>query len=343
MKIHRLVALAFIPNNDPLKVIVDHIDRDKTNNNVKNLRWVNFKQSSNNVTFKPHSSGRKVVQLDLDGNKIKIWPCIAEAARQLSIDKNGISNVCLGKTHKQKTAGGFLWEYVTEEIKEPETWIDVSDDVWLSDLGRLYYPYGKRYTRGTYAQSTGYYSVTLDGRKRPVHILVAEYFIPNPDWETKLIVNHLDGNGKNNHVNNLEWATYQRNTRHAVAIGRLKSKPQEYNGMSRPMGYFENGIMIRTFKSCTDAARDAGVALSTFKTYMAKENCSYKYIDGKIGRKGQSIRRKIAQYDRRGTLVATYETLMDAVRATGYARSTIQQKLKNTATFPHNDNFRYAD
>lgn len=36
--IHRLVALAFIPNPDNLPT-VDHIDINKTNNNLSNLRW----------------------------------------------------------------------------------------------------------------------------------------------------------------------------------------------------------------------------------------------------------------------------------------------------------------
>ena len=37
--IHRLVAEAYIPNPDNLPT-VDHIDFDKTNNSVNNLRWM---------------------------------------------------------------------------------------------------------------------------------------------------------------------------------------------------------------------------------------------------------------------------------------------------------------
>ena len=39
MGVHRLVALLHVPNLDK-KEQVDHIDRDKRNNNVANLRWV---------------------------------------------------------------------------------------------------------------------------------------------------------------------------------------------------------------------------------------------------------------------------------------------------------------
>jgi len=38
MKIHRLVAFAFIPNPE-MKPTVDHIDECKTNNCLSNLRW----------------------------------------------------------------------------------------------------------------------------------------------------------------------------------------------------------------------------------------------------------------------------------------------------------------
>lgn len=39
-RVHRLVALAFIPNDDKTKDTVDHIDGNKTNNNVANLQWL---------------------------------------------------------------------------------------------------------------------------------------------------------------------------------------------------------------------------------------------------------------------------------------------------------------
>lgn len=55
--IHRLVAQAFIPNPNNLPM-VDHIDADKSNNNVDNLRWVTNYQNLNHYGFeklKEHS------------------------------------------------------------------------------------------------------------------------------------------------------------------------------------------------------------------------------------------------------------------------------------------------
>jgi len=47
-KIHRLVALAFIPNPEN-KREVDHKDRCKTNNHVSNLRWATSSENSQNI------------------------------------------------------------------------------------------------------------------------------------------------------------------------------------------------------------------------------------------------------------------------------------------------------
>jgi hypothetical protein len=59
--------------------------------------------------------------------------------------------------------------------------------------------------------------VCIGGKRRFVHRLVAEKYIPNP--ENKPQVNHKDGNKLNNSVGNLEWVTNQQNRDHAVKNG----------------------------------------------------------------------------------------------------------------------------
>ena len=45
--VHRLVAETFIPNDDPInKTTVDHINGDKTNNHISNLRWLSNSENS---------------------------------------------------------------------------------------------------------------------------------------------------------------------------------------------------------------------------------------------------------------------------------------------------------
>ena len=45
--LHRLIALAFIPNPDN-KPFVDHINRNRGDNRIENLRWATFKENTHN-------------------------------------------------------------------------------------------------------------------------------------------------------------------------------------------------------------------------------------------------------------------------------------------------------
>ena len=57
------------------------------------------------------TKGRKVDQFDKDGNYIKTYVSIAEAARELNISKAGIGFVLKGE---HKTAGGYIWKHHIE-------------------------------------------------------------------------------------------------------------------------------------------------------------------------------------------------------------------------------------
>ena len=109
-KVHRLVGIMFIPN--PLnKPEVNHKFGIKTDNRASQLEWATTSENQKHaydIGLNNHYK-RKVLQYDLNGNFIKEWDSIKEAAYYLNIKyHNSITNCCGGRS---KTAGGFIWKY----------------------------------------------------------------------------------------------------------------------------------------------------------------------------------------------------------------------------------------
>ena len=85
----------------------------------------------------------------------------------------------------------------------------------------------------SYQNTAGYLKVNLydkNGKckKKYVHRLVAEAFIPNPLHKPN--VNHKDCNVKNNSVDNLEWCTQSENILYCSRLGRHKTPEYRVNG-----------------------------------------------------------------------------------------------------------------
>ena len=74
----------------------------------------------------------------------------------------------------------------------------------------------------------------LDGSKRTfrVHRLVMMAFNPVENMD-ELEVNHIDGNKKNNKLENLEWCTASENQIHAFKTGLNKSRRGEESNFSK--------------------------------------------------------------------------------------------------------------
>lgn len=93
-RVHRLVAMAWIQNDDyENKPFIDHIDGDRTNCNVKNLRWVSQRENINYAVENGSFSQAKpvIVKNVLNGEVFKL-PSVSKALEKIGYTKGGGNN-----------------------------------------------------------------------------------------------------------------------------------------------------------------------------------------------------------------------------------------------------------
>lgn len=135
---------------------------------------------------------------------------------------------------------------------------------------------GKAKKRG----KTKYLMVTLYDNGKGVnvetHRLVATAFIENP--QQKKQVNHKDGNGQNNHVDNLEWVTESENAKHSVEV--LGHNPKEWKA-KKILQKTLDGELVKEWESTWEVQRQLGfcqVSISRCCRRKKKSGIMYGYL-----------------------------------------------------------------
>ena len=135
----------------------------------------------------------------------------------------------------------------------------------IYDDGRVYSKFSNKFLKGADVRGYLVYHLYIDGKEINVsaHRLVAIFFIPNPN--NYPMVNHIDGDKKNNKSYNLEWCTCYHNNKHARDNGLnnvSKSNSERWN---------DDDFRNKVSKNISKTRKEKGVA-------KGKNNPKFRYI-----------------------------------------------------------------
>lgn len=124
--LHRLVAAAFVKNDNPSLDIINHLDNNPSNNRADNLEWTDYKgnmqwaASQGRMKYHPgnlkkaHASKRvSVIAIAPDGRRMK-FSSQAEAEAVLGVSHKHIAQCCR-KEYGYKSLKGYTFEYADQE------------------------------------------------------------------------------------------------------------------------------------------------------------------------------------------------------------------------------------
>lgn len=200
---------------------------------------------------------------------------------------------------------------------------------YITTTGELFNSKTGNWLKGQYNKKNGYksYNISIDGEHHRLyaHRMVAETYLPRIEGKTE--VNHIDGNKKNNNLENLEWVNSKENKIHAKKIGLYD------NNLCKVYCFDENKKLVCVYESIRDAC-----AINHFnESWMVEQlnrkikTLSHGYYWSRTSNNDFEIQlhnnsgRAVAvgQYTIDGVLVEKFKSYSEVERKTGYRAERI--------------------
>jgi hypothetical protein len=226
-------------SKNPLEQIVNFpIEKYKYTYQVSNLGYV--VSASTDIKLKIYNINSKGPSVRVSNKYFNLASIIAKAFLDYTDKDEETKIICyrdndINNTKLNNIYIATVTEYLNNTYKSNWKQINQYPEYYVSEDGQIWSKVTKKILQQHINSGLGYYRTCINGKQISIHRLVAEEFIENPNKYD--VINHKNGDKKDNKVSNLEWCTVLENNLHSINVLGNKYNGRVYEESPIPENY----------------------------------------------------------------------------------------------------------